>query len=204
LAVPPKETLSSLIEENDYNLRREKEESAFLIEALTSLTKKLPCEEVSSANFKVLQGRKQVLRVVNQMAERARLEENAINTAAGIIRCVSSGISEVNENAAKRGVKMRWIAPIHVENFVEARRLCEFGEVRNLEVPSPIRFIVMDESETLISSIYDDSTSLNSEGDVAIWIDDMNISKLMNYLFYNLWKDAKPISNKLSECDLYL
>jgi sugar-specific transcriptional regulator TrmB len=200
-ATHPKEALSSLIEKINDDLIRKAEEGAFLLKDLISLAK-TNSSKVSTAKFKIIQGRKQVFKTIKQMSERARFEENAINTANGIIRCISSGLSEFNENAAKRGVKLRWIAPINAENFVDAIRFCECGEVRNLEIPSSIRFIVMDESETLISSISDDSIFLNSEGDIAIWTNDRNISKLMNFLFQNLWKNAKPIPNNIS--DLFL
>ncbi len=81
--------------------------------------------------------------------------------------------------------------------MAETERLCEIGEVRTLEIPCSIRLIIVDECETLISALYDDSTSIISEGDVAIWTDEKNISRFMNYFFYHLWNEAKPVVTKL-------
>ncbi len=122
-----------------------------------------------------------------------------MNTPNGLVRCVNSGLDEINEECAKRGVKLRWIAEVNSSNIEETKRLCEFAEVRHIKIPGTIRFIVVDGSETLISSIYDDTLSLTTGGDVTFWTRDKNISTFMNYLFNLLWKEAKPVSKLISK-----
>ncbi|MEM4311576.1 MAG: helix-turn-helix domain-containing protein [Nitrososphaerales archaeon] len=191
-ALPPKEALNLLLDEVVEHTQRLKENMAFTLEALKALTNS-SFLRTSSAKFKVIQGRKQTFKLVKQICKKAQVEINNINTRNGIVRCVRSGLDEICEECAKRGVKTRWLADVDSRNIAEVKRLCEFGEVRHMQIPSSIRLIVVDESETLLSSVYDDSINLTTGGDVTFWTNDKNVSKLMNLFFYSLWKEAKKI-----------
>jgi sugar-specific transcriptional regulator TrmB len=195
LAVPPKKALNLLLEDISARLERAKENQAFILEKLTSLTKLIP----SSSNppkFKIIQGRKQYIKVAKQSYKRARFEINNINTPNSIVRGTMVGFDELAEECVKRGVKIRWITDVTPQNVNEIRRLCEFGEVRHLQINSAIRLVIVDKSETLISSIYDDSFNIKTEGEVTLCINDPNISTFINHYFIHLWNDAKPVTTE--------
>jgi len=186
--LPPKEALNLLLQDAMDKIDRLKENMAFTLEALKHFKN---FNSFHQAKFKIIQGRRQTFKLIKDMTKRAYKEVNNINTKNGLIRCVKSGLDEILEACAKRGVKTRWLAEIDSSNLEEVRRLKEFGEVRSLNIPSPIRLVIVDEAETLLSSIYDDSVNLTTGGDVTFWTNDKNIAKIMNYFFFTLWNMAK-------------
>ncbi|GBC75109.1 hypothetical protein HRbin06_00423 [archaeon HR06] len=186
--LPPKEALNLLIQDIIDKVDRLKENMAFTLEALKHFKN---FNSFSQAKFKIIQGRKQTFKLIKDMTKRAKVEINNINTKNGLIRCVKSGLDEILEACAKRGVKTRWLAEIDSSNLDEVRRLKEFGEVRSIKIPSTIRLVIVDETETLLSSVYDDSINLTTAGDITFWTNDKNISRIMNYFFFALWNMAK-------------
>jgi len=193
LAVPPKKALNLLLEDLSTRLERAKENQAFILEKLISLTKLAP-SNTNSPKFRIIQGRKQYIKAAKQCYRRAQFEINNINTSNAIIRGVMVGFDELAEECVKRGVKIRWITNVTPQNVNEIRRFCEIGEVRHLQINSTIRLVIVDKIETLISSIYDDSFNIKTEGEVTLYINDQNISTFINDYFINLWNNAKPIT----------
>ena len=53
---------------------------------------------------------------------------------------------------------------------------------------------ILDGVEAFLSSLYDDSLSTKTEGEVTIHIIDKNISTFINQCFTSLWNDAEPIA----------
>ncbi|MEM3385621.1 MAG: helix-turn-helix domain-containing protein [Nitrososphaeria archaeon] len=192
IAVSPKKALNLLLEETSERLERAKERQAFLLEQLMSLSK-VATVAYPVPKFKIIQGRKQFIKMAKESYRRAKYEVNNINTPSAIIRGIMAGFDEVAEECAKRGVKIRWLTDVSAQNLNGIKKYCEYGEIRFVPLESSIRILIVDGLEIYISSLYDESIALKTEGETTIYIYDLNIASFMNKCFNYLWSLAKPI-----------
>ena len=191
-ATSPKKALNLLLEENSARLERAKENQAFLLEKLMSLAKTVPLN-IPIPKFRIIQGRKQFIKAAKESYRQAKYQINNINTPPAIIRGTVVGFDELAEECAKRGVKIRWLTDINAQNLNEIKKYSEYGEVRLLPLDTSIRLLIVDETETYLSTIYDESTNIKTEGETTIYINDTNVSTFMNQCFNHLWNEAKPL-----------
>jgi len=194
VAVSPKKALNLLLEETSERLQRAKERQAFLLEQLMSLAKATVNVHFTEPKFKVIQGRKQFIKLAKESYRRAKYEINNINTSSAIIRGVMAGFDEDAEECAKRGVKIRWLIDIGAQNLNEIKKYCKHGEIRFLPIEVAIRILIVDGIEVYMSSLYDDSLALKTEGERTIYIYDLNMASFINKCFNYLWSLAKPMS----------
>jgi len=192
-AVPPKKALNLLLEDISTRLERAREKQAFLLRDLASLDKTTPMTSVLP-KFSIIQGRRQFIRVAKESCRRSRFEINNVNTLPSVTRGVTLGFDELLEECVRRGVKVRWIVTGMINQDPSKIKYCEFGEVRHLRIDSTIRLMIIDGVEAFLSSLYDDSLSTKTEGEVTIHIIDRNISTFINQCSTSLWNDAEPIA----------
>jgi sugar-specific transcriptional regulator TrmB len=202
-ATSPKKALNLLLEENSARLERAKENQAFLLEKLMSLAKTVP-SNIPIPKFRIIQGRKQFIKAAKESYRQAKYQINNINTPPAIIRGTVVGFDELAEECAKRGVKIRWLTDINAQNLNEIKKYSEYGEVRLLPLDTSIRLLIVDETETYLSTIYDESTNIKTEGETTIYINDINVSTFMNQCFNHLWNEAKPLPPEYSRQKLNL
>jgi len=67
-----------------------------------------------------------------------------------------------------------------------------------------ISLLIVDETETYPSPIYDESTNIKTEEVTTIYINDINVSTFMNQCFNHLWNEAKPLPPEYSRQKLNL
>jgi len=168
LALPPGESLDLLLEKMAYNFQMANENNKFIKETLFSLPKQNRAE-VETSRYKIVQGRKHTFEVCQRAIKKAKFETNIIIPVNGAIRAISSGLYDIYNACAKKGVKFRWLLTDYPHN-INIRQLFNSGDVRYLNIPGSIRCITIDGLATIIGSIYDDSTSLTSMGDISIQI----------------------------------
>ncbi|MGQ9781644.1 MAG: TrmB family transcriptional regulator [Nitrososphaeria archaeon] len=191
-AVSPKKALNLLLEDISTRLERAKERQAFLLEDLASIARTASLS-FTLPRFRVIQGRRQFIRVAKESCRHSKLEINNINTLPSVRRGITVGFDELLEGCVRRGVKVRWIVTDVVPRKTSEIKYCEFGEVRYLRIDCNIRLMIVDGFETFMSSLYDDSLDTKTEGEATIHVRDRNISMFINQCFNSLWKDAKPM-----------
>jgi hypothetical protein len=84
---------------------------------------------------------------------------------------------------------------------VESADFEEIGEyyvstdTRHVPLPSPIRFIVIDDSEALVTVSMDDSMTMTTKNDTGLWTNAASFISVMNVFFDTLWTLASDVQS---------
>lgn len=148
--------------------------------------------------FKVLQGRREIYAVAERMLREGRGEVKAVSTHPGAFAMADmAGLVDLAEQRAREGVRVRAVLradPAHRQRLLGLQQ--EPGlQVRHVEEPRVVRFIVADDRELLVWVVSDPSTRLAAAQDVAIWTDAADFVGTQSALFESLWREAARLED---------
>jgi len=159
-------------------------------------------EDFTRAGVRVIQGRREIYRHLERMVRAAKAELRAVSThehAVGMSEL--AGILDIAVARAGEGLTLR--AVVRSTATGAARRAglpkVEGAEVRALDTPRVMRFVIADKAELLLWVVSDPSQRLASEKDVALWTDAADLVGLQGLLFEAVWRAAGPVDGGEAE-----
>jgi sugar-specific transcriptional regulator TrmB len=175
------------------SLERSKEEITSYLE---NLRKAEPSLE--EPKFRIVQGRKHVNDQIAKMVDETKSEICLIQTRKSLFRLIYSGIDDKLKGLHKKGVKVMVLTEIDEASAEAVRSLMDFAQIRHMPSSSVTRMILVDETEAFTSFVRDDSTSLSSEKELAMWVKAPDYVKSMKLSFDALWNDSTPAQQVLT------
>jgi sugar-specific transcriptional regulator TrmB len=175
------------------SLERSKEEVASYLE---NLWKAEP--SVEEPKFRIVQGRKHVNDQIARMVDETKTEICLIQTRKSLFRLIYSGIDDKLKRLHRKGVKVMILTEIDKTSAEAVRSLLDFAQIRHIQSSSITRMILVDETEAFTSFVRDDSTSLSSEKELAMWVRAPDYVKSMKLSFNALWNDSTPAQQVLT------
>ena len=153
--------------------------------------------DVEEPKFRIVQGRKHIFDQIMKMLEKAKREVCIIQTKNGLYRFVYAGIDgklrEIHDNNADVLV----LTQVDESSAEAAKSYLKFAEVRHASLPSTTRMVLVDDTEALTTFARDDSMSLTTEKDIAMWIRAPDYVKSMKIFFDALWKNGTLAEQKI-------
>lgn len=140
--------------------------------------------------FRIFQGRQQVYGLILQMWGRAAREISMLTTANDLTRLSLMGMDDKLEALVRGGAQVRIITQVDEENYGDVEKYLDRILVRNISLPAPIRFVVVDGDETLTTVAMDDSMSITTQDDTGLWTNASSYVKAMKVFFDALWRLA--------------
>jgi len=136
-----------------------------------------------------LRGRQNLYNHLDMMVRDAEKTITVVTTAEGISRKMEALMPHL-EKCKKRGVKIRFAAPIDKNNIKVARELKKVGEVRNLQ-GMKARFVIIDGTELMFMLLDDEKFHPNY--DIGVWINTEFFAGALEQMFELAWKNMKPV-----------
>ena len=145
---------------------------------------------VEESKFRIVQGRQQVYDFLYQMCERAENEICLYVTGNDLYRFSFAGIDDRLKGLAQSGLKMRILTQIDQLGVEEVESYLGFSSVRQIELSSPLRLAIIDESEVLTTFKMEDSMSMTTRDDTGLWTNAPNYVLAMKAFFDESWRTA--------------
>lgn len=145
---------------------------------------------VEESKFRIVQGRQQVYDFLYQMCERAENEICLYVTGNDLYRFSFAGIDDRLKGLAQSGLKMRILTQIDQIGVEEVESYLGFSSVRQIELSSPLRLAIIDESEVLTTFKMEDSMSMTTRDDTGLWTNAPNYVLAMKAFFDESWRTA--------------
>lgn len=136
-----------------------------------------------------LKGRQNLYNHLDMMVRDAEKTVTIVTTAEGINRKLEALLPSL-EKCKKRGVKVRFAAPIDKNNIKVAKELKKVGEIRNLQ-NMKARFIIID-SKQLMFMLLDDE-KFHPNYDIGVWINTEFFASALEQMFELAWKEMKIV-----------
>jgi len=136
-----------------------------------------------------LRGRQNLYNHLDMMIRDAEKTITVVTTAEGLNRKLEA-LGPYLEKCKKRGVKIRFAAPITKNNLKVAKDLKKFGEVRDLQ-DIKARFVIIDSCELMFMLLDDEKFHPNY--DVGVWINTEFFARALEQMFELAWKNMKPV-----------
>jgi len=191
VATPLNEALDQLMEEFRARLSNLEESKKKIME----YWEKLPVVEpsVEEPRLRILQGRQQVYDSLLKMFERAKAEIRLITTRNDLYRLSFAGVDGKLKDLHREGVRTRVLTQVDGPGIEAVNNYMGFAEVRHIALPATMRFVTIDEGESLTTFVMDDSMGMTAEEDSGLWTNAPNYVKAMNASFGALWSSSVPI-----------
>ncbi|GEM_PF-1160746 len=149
--------------------------------------------------FRIVQGRKHIFDQVLKMLETAKKETCIIQSRNGLYRYIYAGIDDKLKELHDRGVDVMVLTQVDETGVEAVRNYLEFAEVRHASFQSTMRMVLVDDIEALTTFARDDSMSLTTEKDLAMWVRAPDYAQSMKMFFETLWKDGVLARRRLAE-----
>ena len=184
IAAPFNEVARRIIEEEKKKISVLERESDEIHEGLESF-------QTESADhvtrMRLLQGRKQIYEFLIQLLERIQNEVCLITTNNDLKRLSYYGIDDL---LREKDVTVRILTPANQSGMRAIEDFGDVAEIRHIEMPSTTRFVIADEDEVLITFSMDDSMSMTTRDDTALWTNAGSYVKTMIQFFASVWNIA--------------
>jgi len=151
-----------------------------------------PVEEVRN-----IRGRKDIYNAINELIDKTRREILLNTTSAGVVR-VSKFFRKKLEEAIKRGVQVRCLAPIIKHNMEAAKRLGI--EIRHVDRAETI-MSSFDNSYVILVHVRKDAVTLNSPDDYAIVTNQSSTVETIRQMFEGMWADSTSLEARIQELE---
>jgi len=199
VALPAFKFLSRCIEESKTRATSLEESKEKIVGYCERLKKEPLIEE---PKFRIVQGRKHIFDQVLKMLETAKKETCLIQTRNGLYRYIYAGIDDKLKELHDNGVEVMVLTEVDESGVEAIRNYLEFAQVRHTTSQSTMRLVLVDETEALTSFVRDDSMSLTTEKELAIWVRAPDYAKSMKMFFETLWKDSVLARQMLAEIEV--
>jgi sugar-specific transcriptional regulator TrmB len=147
-------------------------------------------ERLEEPRFRFYQGRQPIYELLIQMCERSKEEICIVTTRGDLHRIALMGFDEMLRSLNQEGRKIRILTQIEGPSFEEVDYFIDFAEVRHVPLPSPVRFVTIDDRETLTTTSMDDTMSMTTQDDTGLWTNAQSYTSAMKVFFDALWRLA--------------
>lgn len=151
-----------------------------------------PVEEVRN-----IRSRKEIYSVINELIDKTKKEILINTTPAGILRIQKYFRKKLDE-AAKRGVRIRCLAPVTKHNMETAKQLGI--EIRHADRAQTI-MSCFDNSYLLLIHVRKDAVTMNSPQDYAIITNKGSTVDTMCQMFENMWANSISLEARIHELE---
>lgn len=183
------ETLRQHIDELKSTLSDLEKSEAEILDELEKLSKgEQPMLE--EPRFRFFQGRQQIYEQLIQMSQRSMNEINIVTTGNDLNRLALMGIDDRLRAMARVGRRVRLLTQVDGPEFVDVKNYADYAEVRHIALPAAIRFIIIDETETLTTVAMNDSMSMTTQDDTGLWTNAQGYVTSIKVFFDALWSLA--------------
>lgn len=134
-----------------------------------------------------LKGRQNIYNHMDMLIRDAEKTITIVTTADGLNR-KSEVLLPSLEKAKKRGVEIRFAAPITPQNKEVAKDFAKVAEVRNVE-KLKARFMVIDSEQVMFMLLDDEQVHPNY--DVGVWLNTEFFARALEQLFEVAWKSFR-------------
>ena len=155
-------------------------------------------EPVEDAKFRIVQGRKRVFDQISRMLEKVEKETRIIQTGNGLYRLMYSGIEDKLKALHDKGVNVMVLSTVDESSAKAIESFLDFAEIRHLTMPSDLQMVLVDEIEALTTFVHDDSMSLTTEKDLAMWVRAPDYAKSLKVFFQTLWENSTLAQQRMS------
>jgi len=187
VAIPPKKALDMLIEAAKKKVQEMESKKKHVIENYKRISSTQITEE---PRFRIIYGRRSVYNTLTKMFEESKEEINLVITPNGLYRFTFAGLDEVLKKCSKRGIKIRILTEIYRQGIPIAKAFLNFADIRHKKSLSKMRFIVVDNRETLTTVAMDDSTNIKTERDIGLWTNSKDYVATIKTFFQENWKES--------------
>jgi hypothetical protein len=132
------------------------------------------------------------------MLETAKSETCIVQTRNGLYRFIYSGIDDKLKELHDKGIDIMILTEVDESGVEAVKNYLTFAQVRHLAVPSTMRLILVDETEALTTFARDDSMSLTTEKELAMWVKAPDYAKSMKLYFEALWRESVLARQRLA------
>lgn len=171
---------------------------SFLRQARDELLSDIKPKEAIPANNQSIvllyYGRQNVYKLVDEMFSRCQKECDIMTTANGIVRFYKYFSDKASEFRNK-DIKVRFIAPVTPQIEDIAIKLSQLVELRHIGQLPYIRFVLVDDREVLFAE-YSDDDFKSSGKETGIWMNQVELAKMMRTMFENTWQNTIPYEKK--------
>lgn len=198
-ALPVINYLNSYVEESKTktsSLEKSREE---IIDYCAHLQEPEPLTE--EPKFRIVQGRKRVHDQILKMLDNARKEVVLIQTRNGLYRFIYRGIDEKLRELHNKGVEIRVLTEIEEGGVEAVKNFLDFAQVRHATLQFALRLVLVDDAETLTTFVREDSMSLTTEKEVAMWVRASDYAQSTKMFFEILWKNGLLAHAKIAEIE---
>lgn len=147
-------------------------------------------ERLEEPRFRFYQGRQPIYDLLIQMCERSKGEICIVTTRGDLHRLALMGFDERLRGLNQEGRRIRILTQVEGPKFEEVDYFIDFAEVRHVPLPSPVRFVTIDDRETLTTTSMDDSMSMTTHDDTGLWTNAQSYTSAMKIFFDALWRLA--------------
>lgn len=136
-----------------------------------------------------IKGRQNLYNHLDMMIRDAEKTITVVTTAEGINRKLEALMPSL-DRCRKRGIKIRFAAPINANNIKVARELKKVSEVRDLG-SMRARFIIIDSKQIMFMLLDDEKFHPNY--DIGVWINTEFFAQALEQMFELAWKEMKSV-----------
>jgi len=147
-------------------------------------------ERLEEPRFRFYQGRQPIYDLLIHMFERADEEICIVTTRSDLHRLALMGFDERLRALNRGGRRVRILTQIEGPEFEEVYYFIDFAEVRHVPLPTPVRFVTVDDRETLTTTSMDDTMSMTTQDDTGLWTNAQSYTSAMKVFFDALWRLA--------------
>lgn len=200
IAVEPAEVVERvkklIQQEADGNILKLKElNETDVIKELDSLFKH-GIEFVDSTDLSgAIRGRQNLYTHLETMIKDADKSITLVTTAKGFVQ-KTEALKPVLQKLAKKGVRIRIVAPLTKECESSVKELKNIAEVRNSHNLNA-RFCIVDNKQLLFMVMHDDD--VHPTYDVGIWVSTPFFASALENMFNLAWSNFDPASKKFKE-----
>jgi sugar-specific transcriptional regulator TrmB len=199
IAQPIEEILRKRIQITRETLHNLEKNQTKIIEEIEQL-KKPDARIEEDPRFRIYQGRQQIYELIANMCGRVKEEIRIVAPSTDILRLILWGIDYQLMELVQTGKKVKMLTEINESIMNEIQLAQNEFEIRHISVPSAVRFVAVDNDETLTSVAIEDSMSMTTPNDRGLWTNASGFIKAMQIFYDALWNkapDSQVIINSL-------
>ena len=151
-------------------------------------------DQAEESRFRIFEGRQQIYELVVQMCGRASSEICIVTTKRDLHRLALMGIDDRLRAVSSEGIRVRVLTQVEGPDFAEMEYFSDFADIRHIPLPAPVRFVTIDDRETLTTTSMEDTMSLTTHDDAGLWTNAPSYNSAMKIFFDALWRLATKAS----------
>lgn len=188
-AVPPEKAFDILLRSASEKMLSMKAEKNRLL----SLWPSQPVfEEIKkdSEKLRIIQGRVEFNNTLRRAIKSARKEILILTTKNGLYRLFHSGFDKDLEEKSNKGISIKILSKVSKGETEAVEQFALISNLRYQTTDLNTQLILVDNNQSISSTILDDSMSLTTEKDISLWLNSKEQIALMEKLFQELWNSS--------------